>query len=95
MFEWDEAKNAKNIAKHGIGFKTASRIFDGPILTAVDDRFDYGEIRHNSIGAIGGVVFIVVSHTTRHGNIRIISARPAKRRERERYAKALQQRIDP
>jgi uncharacterized DUF497 family protein len=33
MYEWDEAKNRANIQKHGIGFQTAIRIFDGPVLT--------------------------------------------------------------
>jgi uncharacterized protein len=29
-FEWDEAKNRANIAKHGVGFQIAQRIFEGP-----------------------------------------------------------------
>jgi len=92
MFEWDDRKNASNIAKHGLSFRTASEIFDGRVITAVDDRFDYGEERRISIGTIGSAVVIVVTHTDRNGNIRIISARPAKKRERERYAEALRTR---
>ncbi|MFS2154340.1 BrnT family toxin [Rhizobium sp.] len=95
MFEWDDAKNAANIAKHGVSFRTAVRIFDGPVLTAVDDRFDYGEIRENSIGLVDGVLFLVVTHTDRNGIIRIISARPAKRQERERYVAEIRQRTKP
>ena len=37
-FEWDEEKNKANRAKHGVGFEDARRIFDGPIVTAPDDR---------------------------------------------------------
>jgi uncharacterized protein len=92
MFEWDDAKNASNIAKHGLSFHKASMIFDGPIITAIDDRFDYGEVRRISIGTIGAAVVIVVTHTDRNGKIRIISARPAKRRERERYVEELRKR---
>lgn len=92
MFEWDDAKEASNIAKHGLGFRKASLIFDGPIVTAIDDRFDYGEVRRISIGTISTTVVIVVTHTDRNGKIRIISARPAKRRERERYAEELRKR---
>ena len=33
-FEWDEAKNQTNIRKHGIGFDTAKRIFEGTIATS-------------------------------------------------------------
>lgn len=89
MFEWDDDKNASNIAKHGLSFEKAAQIFDGPVITSIDDRIDYGEVRHISIGSIGSVVIIVVAHTDRNGKIRIISARPAKKRERERYAEAL------
>lgn len=94
-FEWDEAKNRTNIAKHGLSFATACRIFEGPVLTAVDNRFEYGEVRHNSIGAIEGVLVIVVTHTDREGTTRIISARPAKRVERNTYEEALRQGTDP
>lgn len=41
-FEWDEAKNAINIGKHGVDFETAALIFDGPVLTFEDTRHDYG-----------------------------------------------------
>lgn len=89
MYEWDDAKDAANIRKHGIGFEAAIRIFDGPVLRAVDNRFDYGEVRENSVGMIGGALCIVVTHTDRSGVTRIISARRANRRERKRYAEAI------
>ncbi|MBB3966616.1 BrnT family toxin [Rhizobium metallidurans] len=95
MYEWDDAKNAANIAKHGVGFSTAVRIFDGRVLTAVDDRFDYGEIRKNSIGLVDGILFLVVTHTDRKDITRIISARPANRKERERYVAEIRQRTKP
>jgi uncharacterized DUF497 family protein len=41
-YEWDEAKNAGNIAKHGIDFDGAVRIFKGPFLENIDRRRDYG-----------------------------------------------------
>ena len=91
-FEWDEAKNRTNIAKHGIGFETAKRIFEGPVLTWVDDRNAFGEIRMRSIGAVDGIAVLAVIHTKRSGNIRIISARPADRVERKNYDQALQKR---
>ncbi len=48
--EWDKAKNAANIAKHGIDFEDAIRIFDGPVLEKADAREDYGEIRIIAFG---------------------------------------------
>lgn len=91
-FEWDEAKNAANIAKHGVGFETAKRIFEGPVLTWIDDRKAYGEIRMHSIGQVDGVAVLAVIHTERGGTTRMISARPADREERKRYVEALQKR---
>jgi uncharacterized DUF497 family protein len=85
MFEWDEAKNAANIAKHGVSFKTASRIFANRVVTSPDDRFDYGEEREISIGHVDGVLFLTVAHTDRDGRTRIISARRANSQERQRY----------
>ena len=51
-FEWDEGKNQSNIRKHGIGFDTAKRIFDGRVATSADRRRDYGEDRNISIGQV-------------------------------------------
>ena len=33
-YEWDEAKNRKNIAKHGLSFEDAEQVFSGPGLLA-------------------------------------------------------------
>lgn len=88
-FEWDDDKNTANIAKHGVSFATAARIFDGPVVTALDQRRDYGEVRKNSIGQVDGVLYLVVTHTDRDDWTRIISARPAKRSERQRYDEAI------
>ena len=92
MYEWDETKNRSNIKKHGLGFATAVRIFEGPVFRLADNRFDYGEQRSNSIGRVGSALVIVVTHTGRDGRTRIIPARPAKRAERNRYEQALHER---
>ena len=39
LFEWDEDKRLKNIAKHGIDFLTACALFDGrPVYTFPSPR---------------------------------------------------------
>ncbi len=93
-FEWDDDKDRTNIAKHGIGFARAARIFDGPTLDWVDDRQDYGEERTISLGMIEGVLVLVVVHMDRGGVTRIISARIAKRAERGLYEEAIQEGTD-
>lgn len=82
-FEWDPAKNASNVQKHGLSFEEAASIFDGPVLTGPDDSAD--EEREKSFGLIGGVVVACVIHTERHGRIRIISARRATANERKLF----------
>ncbi len=92
-FEWDENKNAQNRQKHGISFEEAQEIFNGIILTSIDDRFDYEEIREISIGAIQGVIIVTVAHTDRSGIIRIISAPKATLKERQKYYDYLSEKI--
>ena len=90
QFEWDEEKSRVNRAKHGISFEEAQAIFNGPVLTAVDEREDYGEERFISTGQLSTLVVVVV-HTSRSGRIRLISARMANRKERQTYYEHLQE----
>jgi len=83
-FEWDEAKNQQNIAKHGIDFADAQPVFTKPMLVRLDDRMDYGEDRWIALGDLDGVVVVLV-YTRRGENIRIISVRKANRDERKIY----------
>ena len=88
-FEWDPAKNDANIAKHGVSFEQAKRIFDGPVLTGGDNRGYHGEMREISIGLLDGIATLVVAHTDRDGITQIISARRALKSERILYAKTI------
>jgi uncharacterized DUF497 family protein len=87
-FEWDEAKNAANLAKHGVAFEDAVAIFGGFVTLTPDLRQDYGEPRFIATGLLDGATVLVVVHTPRGDAIRIISARFANRREREAYRAA-------
>ena len=79
-FEWDEAKNEANFAKHGFDFDHAIQIFEGSIREYVDPR-PWDEERIVATGLVRGE-FITVVYTRRNGRYRIISARPARRNER-------------
>lgn len=94
IFEWDDAKNLANIAKHGIDFDFASRIFEGFTVDREDTRFDYGETRVISTGCINDITVIVVVHTNRQGVCRIISARQANTRESAVYEKTVLKTFD-
>jgi uncharacterized protein len=83
-FEWDDQKNALNSVKYGIDFNDAIRIFDKVVVELEDNRFDYDEKRIQAFGEVNGFVVCVV-YTDRPPNSRIISARLAKRKERNLY----------
>jgi uncharacterized DUF497 family protein len=85
-FDWDEDKNKANIGKHGVSFEKAQRIFEGPVVTKIDSRFDYGEIREISLGMVDGILILAVVHTEQNEDtIRLISARKANKQERKIY----------
>lgn len=87
-FEWDDAKAASNLRKHGVAFEDAAHAFlDASRVDMVDDREVYGEIRWLTIGWAGPVL-LIVAYTLRgaDGDItRIISARKANAYERAYY----------
>ncbi len=87
-FEWDDAKAALNLRKHGVAFEDAAHVFLDPgRVVVVDDRIDYGEDRWLTIGWAGAALLVVV-HTLRGTDeevVRIISARKANAGERGYY----------
>jgi hypothetical protein len=70
--------------KHGIDFADVPAIFDGTVLTILDDRFEYNETRYITFGILK-VRVIVVAHTDDSQVIRIISARKALKYEEKLY----------
>jgi uncharacterized DUF497 family protein len=83
-FEWDDAKNAANLAKQGIAFEEAATIFEGPVFMSADEG-SIDEPRERTYGLINGITVICVIHTDRGEATRIISARKATRAERELF----------
>jgi uncharacterized DUF497 family protein len=73
-YEWDEAKNRKNRAKHGLSFEDAVDVFSGPCVTFEDDGFEYGEERLITLGLLAGRL-VVMAHSPRDDGTRIISMR--------------------
>jgi uncharacterized protein len=85
-FEWDESKAKTNLIKHGVSFEEASTVFGDPLsLTIPDPAHSQAEERFIIIGSSHGQELLIVVHTERGDNIRVISARRASRSERKRY----------
>lgn len=87
---YDPAKREATLRARGLDMAEAGAIFDGPVLTVVDDRADYGEIRQITIGFLAGGVLagrmVVLVWTPRGNTRRIISMRKANDREFATYA---------
>lgn len=86
---WDQTKNRSNLAKHKVSFEVAGLVFKDPFHVSILDRIEDGEERWQTLGLIGSVVVLLVAHTTAElageAVVRIISARKATRKERQKY----------
>ena len=83
-FEWDETKRQQTIRQRGVDMLYAALIFEGKVLTRLDDRRDYGEERLISLGVVDDECFVVI-HTERDGLTRLITAWKGGRDERAQY----------
>jgi hypothetical protein len=83
---WDRDKAAANLRKHGVDFEEAATAFGDPLsITIPDPDHSVGEERWLLIGQSGAGRLLVVAHTERGDEIRLINARLATRRERDTY----------
>jgi uncharacterized DUF497 family protein len=83
-YEWDDNERRSNLAKHGIDFLDAIAAFADPRGFVYRVQEQQGEVRFVAVGAAKGVLVAVV-FTERGENVRIISARAARRNERRQY----------
>lgn len=84
IFEWDEEKAASNFTKHDVRFETASKVFADKNKLIRNDEEHPWEKRHNILGKVGKVLFVVCTFR-RENVIHIISARCATKLEKARY----------
>jgi uncharacterized protein len=86
QFEWDEDKAQSNARDHRVTFDEAVTVFrDALASTIPDPDHSLGEERYLTIGLSTQGRLLVVSYTERQGQFRLISCRPATRRERRTY----------
>jgi uncharacterized DUF497 family protein len=86
-FTWNEAISATNFEKHGVSFEEAKAVFSDEFarLIADPDHSDE-EDRFLLLGLGSKLRLLVVCHCYRDGDvIRVISARKAKKPERQQY----------
>lgn len=86
QFQWDTQKADSNLQKHGVSFEEAITVFGDPLaITILDPDHSVGEFRYLTIGFSRSQRLLVVSHTDRNNQIRLISARLATRTEKKTY----------
>ena len=89
-FEWDAHKATSNLTKHGVSLEEAATVFGDPAsITIPDPAHSQAEARFVILGRSHQGRLLVVIHTERGDNIRIICARQAGRRERKQYEEAI------
>lgn len=85
-FDWDEANAGKIRLRHRITAKECEEAFgNAPLLFADDRKHSVTEARYHAIGQTDAAKVLLMVFTLRRNVIRIISARPANRRERKEY----------
>lgn len=73
-FEWDDAKEALNLEKHGVDFSTVAAVFDDPKYLIVPNlKHSLNENRFYAIGYDGHDI-LTVRYARRDEGIRIIGA---------------------
>ncbi|MFN3932626.1 MAG: BrnT family toxin [Brevundimonas sp.] len=86
---FDPAKDAANIARHGVSLWLAFDMDFGVALIREDTRAAYGEQRFQAIGPIGAALYVLV-FTYRDEEIRPISLRRAEKAEARMFRKELE-----
>ena len=84
-FTYDPAKATANLKKHGVSFADAEGVLEDPLAITVEDPDAEGEQRFISVGLGSAGELLVVVYTERDDDHRLISARPATRKERKYY----------
>jgi uncharacterized DUF497 family protein len=86
LFEWDPNKAKENLEMHGVSFDEASTAFRDTLSLAIyDPLHSEQEDRFVLIGSSHRNRLLVIVHTERGDNIRLISARKASKKERKQY----------
>lgn len=90
-FEWDTGNSAKNFNKHGVSIVEVESVFRLGLALPLGIQVS-PIVDEQRLGVIGPTLegrFLQVAFVLRHGRVRVISVRPAHRKERIRYEEIL------
>lgn len=87
-FDWDEGNIKKNWEKHKVTVKESEKVFfNKPLIIAKDPKHSKTEKRYSALGKTDNDRLLIVFFTIRKSKIRIISARPMSKNEKQKYEK--------
>lgn len=87
QIDWDDDKADRNAEKHGVKFDEAQTVFYDPrAVTVFDEAHSDSEDRFVTTGFSAEGNLLTVVYSDDGESIRIISARPATKREAKHYA---------
>lgn len=84
LYEWDEAKREANLAKHGLDFADADIVLENPYVLVVNSPRK-GEARKLAFAYVFEALSVLAVAFVPGNHPRIVSFRPAKRKERDTY----------
>lgn len=87
-FEWDLYNELKIFLKHKIDKQEAEQAFFNFRLVVPDQRHSKSEVRFGMYGKSDTGKIMFIAFTIRKKLVRVISARPANKKERQLYEKA-------
>ena len=84
-FEWDPANTLKNWRRHKVAFQECEEVFLRAPVILPDTEHSITEPRFYAFGKTLAERRLTITFTLRKNKIRVISARPASRKERNIY----------
>jgi len=85
IYEWDETKRAANLKKHGLDFADADMVLESEYALIMESP-RVGEMRQQAFAYVFEVLAVLtVVFVRRDDRCRVVSFRPAKRTECEKY----------
>lgn len=90
-FEWDEGNRTKNAQKHGVSMDEVESVFRLHLALPLGIQVS-PEVPEQRLGIVGPGGFgrlLQVAFVLREGKVRVISTRPAHKKERKSYEEAV------
>lgn len=90
-FEWDEGNRTKNASKHGITMNEVEAVFRSGMALPLGIQIAPW-VTEQRLGLIGPSLtgqLLQIAFVLREGRVRVISARPAHKKERKQYEEIL------